>query len=132
MNFFKAVKIINILYVVGIVAITIYNNIIFGNPNFEWKVKLVVILAVLFISIPNLLAAGAVSPRLRLAKTTIVINVICILLFGAGLSAYEQERLAIHWAIAVISICTLNVAALISALARKRKFHSESEGVVYP
>ncbi len=131
MTIFRAIKTINLLYVIGIYAVTIFHHIIQVNPESSVQGRLTVILVVLFLSIPNVLSVVAVSPKLKLAKTTIVLNVICILLFGTGLVAHEQEPLAIYWAATVISICAMNVAVLISALVRKRG-SQPGDNVVYP
>lgn len=132
MNVFKAIQATNVLYVVGIVAITIFNNVIHANPESSMQGRLIVLVAVLFISIPNILSISAVPPRFKFAKTAIVSNVICILLFVAGLTSYEQERLAIHWGVTVISICAINVVVLISGLAGKRASQTDDDDVVYP
>lgn len=132
MMFFRAVKMVNVLYVVGIVAIAIFNNVIQANPESSVQNRLIVISAVLLISIPNMLSIVAITPRLKLAKTAIVLNVVCISLLGAGLAAYEQERLALGWAATVISICVMNVAVLIAALVHRRDAQSGDDNVVYP
>ena len=132
MILFRAIKAINLLYVVGILAIAIFTNLIQTDLVGSVRDWLIVVPAVLFFSIPNILSVGAVPPKFTLAKTTIVLNVAFIFLFGAGLVAYEQEPLAIQWAVAVISICAANAAALISALVRKRDSKSGGDNVVYP
>lgn len=132
MNVFKAMQATNVLYVVGIVAVAIFNNVIHTNPESSMQDRLIVVLAVLFISIPNILSINAIPPRFKFTKTAIVLNVVCILLFFAGLTSYEQERLAIHWGITVISICAINVVVLISGLASKRASQSKGDDVVYP
>lgn len=132
MNMFTVVKFINVLYVVGIVAIAIFNNVIQINPEGDIQNGLIVVLLVLLISIPKMLSVSAVSPKLKLGRTTVVLNVVCLFLFAAGLSAYEQERLAIYWGVTVISICALNITVLISALVSKRESQSEDDDLVYP
>lgn len=132
MNVFKAIQATNLLYIVGIVAAAIFNNVIHTNPESNIQDRLIVVLAVLFISIPNILSVNAVPPKFKLTKTTIVLNVMCIFLFVSGLTSYEQEKLAIHWGLTVISICAINVVVLISGLAGKRASQSKGDDVVYP
>ena len=132
MILFRAVIAINVLFVVGIFAIAIYTNIIQADLAGSVRDWLLVIPAVLFFSIPNMLSVGAVPPKFKLTKTAIVLNAIYIFLFGIGLIEYEQEQMVIYWAATVISICAINIAVLITALARKREFQSESCNVAYP
>lgn len=116
MNVFNVIRVINVLYVVGIVVVAIFSNFVQAYPESNIMNGLIVVLAVLFISIPNILAANAVPPRLKLAKTTIALNLACIILFAVGLVAHKQEALAIYWAATVISISTMNVTVLVSGL----------------
>lgn len=130
MSVFKAIKVTNVLYLIGIVAIAVFNNVIHANPENSVQDRLFVVVAVLFVSTPNILAAIAVPPKLRLAKTAMVSNMACFVLFVAGLVAYEQERLAIYWGVTVAAICSINVVALIFSLAGKREFQLDEDKVV--
>lgn len=131
MTVFKAIQAINVLYVIGMIAIATFNNIIRMNPESSIWQGMIVVFAVLFISIPNILTIRAVPPKLKLIKTSIVLNAICISLFALGLSAYDQEKLAIQWAVTVISICSINIVALVSALFYKRGSQSNGSNVVH-
>ena len=116
MRVFNVIKVINIVYVLGIFSIVLYNNVIHVNPNSNLQDRLIIIFAVLLISIPNVLSIRAATPGLRLAKTTITLNLLCIILFMAGVVSHEQEPLAIWWRAAVVLVCAINFIALLSEL----------------
>ncbi len=135
MTGFKAIQTINVLYVIGIISIAIFNNLIQVDPESGiWNAMrdgALVVLTVLLISIPNMLSVRAVPPGFKFTKTAIVLNVICILLFVVGLIRHEQERLAIQWGATVITICSINIVALVLALVSKRGSQSDENNIAY-
>lgn len=131
MSVFKAIQAINALYVIGMLSIATFNNIIRMNPESSLWQGLIVVFGVLLISIPNILAIRAVPPKFKLIKTTIVLNAACISLFIIGLTAHDQERLAIQWGATVITIGAINVVTLVSALVQRRSSQSNDSNIVH-
>ena len=121
MNVFTATKAINVLYVVGILSIATYNTIIQTNYESSVQDRLIIYLFVLFLCIPNLIMLKALPPKLKLSKTAIFLNLICLSLLSYGLIAHEQETLAIQWGVTVVLICAINIYVLIDALVMKNK-----------
>lgn len=131
MSQFNAVKIVNLLYVIGIVSIALYSNVVQASQGSSLQDKLIVVISILFIAFPNIISINALSEKLKLAKTTVVLNAMCILIFLASLLVYEQESLAIYWGATVISISSINILVLVLALVRRRGLSSISDGVVH-
>lgn len=131
MSFFNAVKVINLSYVIGIVAVAVFNNVFQAESENNIIDGVLALFVVLLISIPNLILMMAVPPKRKLIKTATVLNVVCILMFFVGLLAHEQEQLAIHWAITVIAICALNVVTLIWAVVVQRESQAKADEMAY-
>lgn len=132
MNIFRAIQVVNVLYVVSIMVIALYNTIEKADSESKLLGGLIAFLAIFIISIPNTLAVIAVPPKYKFAKTAIVLNLVCVILFIGNFAAYEQERLAIHWGVTVIAICALNAAVLLQALVGKRDIPPTDGNVVHP
>ncbi|MBA54555.1 MAG: hypothetical protein CMK89_08885 [Pseudomonadales bacterium] len=130
MNVFMATKAINVLYIVGILSISTYNNIIQENPGSSVQDRLIITLFVLFLCTPHIMMLKAIPPKLMLAKTTIVLNLICLVLLLYGLIAHEQKTLALQWGVTVLLICAINIFVLISALVYKNKNNQNLEADV--
>lgn len=121
MSVFKATKVVNVMYVVGILSIAIFNNFIQINPESSLGDRFIVVFSVLGLSIPNLALIRALPPVSKMMKTTVLLNVICILLFVTGMLAHQQEMLVMLWSVTVVSICSINAAVLVSVIIANRR-----------
>ncbi|RLU00329.1 hypothetical protein [Ketobacter sp.] len=121
MGVYKATKIINGLYLVAILSIAIYNNLIQVNTESNGVDRLIVVLLALLVSIPNLATIWALPPRPRFTKTTIMLNLVCLILFVIGMVSHDQENLVMYWGVTVVSICVINIAVLVSSMLARRE-----------
>ncbi|MEE2732350.1 MAG: hypothetical protein VYA55_16135 [Pseudomonadota bacterium] len=130
MSVFKATKVVNVMYVVGILSIAIFNNFIQINPESSLGDRFIVVFSVLGLSIPNLALIRALPPVSKMMKTTVLLNVICILLFVAGVLAHQQEMLVMLWSVTVVSICSINAVVLVSVIIANRRLKTLKESEI--
>ena len=132
MSLFGITKSVNVFYIASIVSIALYNNFIQINPDSAIGDRVLIVLAAVVVTIPNIFLVSALSRRFILLKTTIVVNLACAILFVVGLLSHKQESLVIWWGVTVISLCALNVCAMIVAYNIKHRRLADHNEVVYP